>query len=240
MGDQIWIGFDPREASAFAVTKSSIRRRLTQLVPIHGLILRDLQVKGLYTRPTSWRQVSAVDLVMWDDISDAPMATEFSNSRFLVPVVQKTGWGLFMDCDMLVRHNLVRLFEKLDSKYAVYCVKHDYQPKTAVKMDNQVQTTYNRKLWSSFCVFNCSHPANNALTVEVVNTLPGRDLHRFCWLRDDQIGELGEEWNWIPGHSSENIDPKCVHFTEGVPSFKGYEDVSFADEWREELRVWAR
>jgi hypothetical protein len=31
-------------------------------------------------------------------------------------------------------------------------------------------------------VFNCDHPANRALTLDLINTVPGRDLHRFCWL----------------------------------------------------------
>jgi hypothetical protein len=50
-------------------------------------------------------------------------------------------------------------------------------------------------------LFNCSHPANQALTVDLVNTVPGRDLHRFCWLDDAQVGALPVEWNWLEGHS---------------------------------------
>lgn len=74
----------------------------------------------------------------------------------------------------------------------------------------------------------------------MVNSLPGRDLHRFCWLDDSEIGELDPGYNWLVGHSGEEIDQKVVHFTEGGPWFKAYQSIRFADEWREELNAWAR
>lgn len=238
-GASIWIGYDPREVAAFAVTRHSIRRHLTVRLPIRGLVLDDLRQKGLYTRPTE-RRPGVDGPVLFDVISDHPMATEFAVSRFLVPHLAKTGWALFLDCDMLVRGNLVRLFESLSPSKAVYVVKHDYKPDNKVKMDGQTQSQYNRKLWSAFCIFNCDHPANKELTPELVNSLPGRDLHRFAWLDDEEIGELGEEWQWIPNHSSPDIDPKCVHFTEGGAWFKNYQNIPFAQEWLEELSNWAR
>ncbi len=140
---------------------------------------------------------------------------------------------------MLVRTNIVRLFETLDPKFAVYCVKHHHEPSRGLKMDGQEQTRYARKNWSSVCIWNCDHPANKALTVEVINTVPGRDLHRFFWLEDDLIGGLDPKWNWLAGHSSPDIDPAIVHFTDGTPSMPGYADVPFADEWRRELARWA-
>lgn len=230
----VWIGFDPREAAAFAVARNSLRRHSTIPVPIHGLVLSDLREEGLYTRPHEQRGCQ-----LWDVISDAPCATEFSNSRFLVPHLARTGWALFMDCDMLVRGNIRELFDACDPEKAVMVVKHNHQPAEGLKMDNQVQTRYNRKNWSSVVAFNCDHPANKALTLEMVNTLPGRDLHRFCWLEDDLIGELPVEWNWLAGHSDPTVDPKIVHHTDGIPSMPGYENAPYADEWREELARWA-
>jgi len=172
-------------------------------------------------------------------ISDAPCATEFSNSRFLVPHLAGSGWALFMDCDMLVRGNIRELFDLCDPEKAVMVVKHNHQPPEGVKMDGQMQTRYARKNWSSVIAFNCDHPANKALALEMVNVLPGRDLHRFCWLEDDLIGELPVEWNWLAGHSDPAVDPKIVHHTEGSPCLPGYEDAPFADEWRAELARWA-
>lgn len=204
-----------------------------------GLVLRELQEKGLYTRPIEYRQSAADRPIMWDVVSDAPMSTEHANSRFLVPHLAKTGWALFMDGDMLVRGNIARAFEKLDGLKAVYCVHHKYDPPVGVKMDGQEQTRYARKNWSSFCLFNADHPANRALTPDYVNVTPGRDLHRFAWLDDDEIGELGPEWNWLVGHSDPAIDPVVVHFTAGTPQMDGFENVPYADEYRAELARWA-
>lgn len=234
----IYIGFDPREASAFAVCRHSLQRHLTQPLPIHGLVLSDLKRAGLYTRPMEWRKSAVERPIMWDVISDAPMSTQHANARFLVPHLAKRGWALFCDGDMLFRGNVARLFDALDDDMAVYCVKHRHEPKNARKMDGQTQLAYARKNWSSFIIFNCEHEANEALTLEMVNVMPGRDLHRLCWLEDELIGELSPEWNFLVGYSNGGIDPKCVHFTEGVPDMAGYENVPYADEWRMELERW--
>lgn len=230
----IWIGFDPREADAFAVARNSALRRLTAPIPIHGLLMADLQARGLYTRPTERRGGQ-----LWDVISDAPCSTEFSLTRFLVPHLAKTGFALFMDCDVMVRCSLARLFEMADPSKAVQVVKHSFAPADGTKMDGQAQTVYPRKNWSSVCLFNCDHPANRFLVPDNVNALPGRELHGFCWLRDEDIGELPVEWNWLAGHSEPSIDPRIVHYTDGIPSMDGYSGAPFADEWWTELRRWA-
>lgn len=230
----IYIGFDPREADAFAVARSSIERHTVMPYPVRGVVLTDLRTGGLYTRPTSRR-----DGRLWDDISEAPMATEFACSRFLVPRLASSGWAIFMDCDMLVRDDIKHLFDLADPTKAVQVVKHNHQPPEGVKMDGQAQTRYARKNWSSVVLWNVDHPANAALTTELVNSVPGRDLHAFCWLPDDLIGELPVEWNWLAGHSDPAVDPSIVHFTDGIPTMAGYENSPYADEWRAELARWA-
>ncbi len=237
MRSSIWIGFDPREAAAFAVAKLTAARLTTQPIPIRGIILDEMREQGLYRRPTSRR-----DGRLWDDISDAPMSTEFAISRFLTPILAKDGLALFMDADMLVRGSLVPVFEyaKAHPQYAVLCVKHNFAPPEGVKMDGQLQTLYARKNWSSVMMFNCDHPANRKLTVELINTVPGRDLHRFCWLEDHEIGALPAEWNYLVGHTKVDEEPRIVHFTDGIPSMPGYEQAEYADEWRAALHLWAR
>lgn len=233
----IWIGYDPREAAAFAVARHSILQHLPAEsdIEINGLVLGDMQRAGLFTRPLEKR-----DGVTWDLLSGAPCATEFSNSRFLVPhIAGDDGWALFVDCDMLFRVDVTQLFEACDASKAVMVVKHDHRPAEVTKMDGQVQTLYARKNWSSVACFNLSHPANRRLTLDMVNSLPGRDLHAFCWLEDGEIGELDVEWNWLVGHSDPDVEPKNVHFTDGIPLMPGYQDVPFADEWRDTLADWA-
>lgn len=243
MDRSVWIGWEPREAAAFAVARNSIKRRqAVRFTPILGLVLSSLRESGLYTRPTSRRGAQ-----MWDDISDAPMATEFACSRFLVPHLARMNskpgnsprYAVFMDCDMLVRTDIQNLFDACRQDKAVMVVKHDHRPASTVKMDGQMQTRYLRKNWSSVCVFNIDHPANEKLTPELVNKVPGRDLHGFCWLEDDDIGELEPGWNHLVGHSDAHPDPGIVHFTDGIPTMPGYEACDYADEWWNELENWA-
>ena len=65
-------------------------------------------------------------------------------------------------------------------------------------MDGKLQTIYPRKNWSSLIVFNCAHPSNKKLNIDLVNKETGSYLHQFKWLEnDDMIGELPLEWNWL-------------------------------------------
>ncbi len=245
MKRSIWIGYDPREVPAYAVARRTVAKHLTQSIPIRGVRLNRLQELGLYRRPTKLKVNGDGHFEMIDELSVTPdyhgrLSTQHANARFLVPHLAGSGWALFMDGDMMVRANLARMFEILDPAKALYCVKHDYEPPNSVKMDGQIQTKYSRKNWSSFVAFNCDHDANQSLTMEMVNALPGRDLHRFCWIADDNlIGELPLEWNWLVRHSPTIESPKVVHFTEGCPNMPGYENDPYADEWRQELDEWA-
>jgi hypothetical protein len=233
MKRSIYIGYDPREAEAFAVCRHSLQRFAPD-IPIHALELGQLRSAGLYHRPTTRK-----DGKLWDVISEAPMSTEFAISRFLTKELAGSGWALFMDCDVLARADVGELFAMADPHYAVMCVQHpNYLPPEAVKMDGQMQTLYARKNWSSVMLVNCDHPANGLLTVNAINSLPGRDLHRFSWLEDHHIGDLPMSWNYLVGTTDPEITPDLVHFTAGGPWFAGYEDVPYADEWRAERECW--
>jgi hypothetical protein len=234
----IWIGFDPREAAAFAVARGTAEQHVPRHVQIRGIVLDDIRARGLYWRPTSRK-----DGRLWDDISQAPMSTEFAVSRFLTPLLAREGLALFMDCDMLVRDSLVPMFDYATAhpEFAVLCVKHDHRPvEGSLKMDGQLQTAYARKNWSSVMLFNCAHPANARLDVDLINSRRGRDLHAFCWLQDDEIGALPAEWNYLIGHTRVDEAPKIVHFTDGIPMMPGYENCEYADEWRAAMTRWAR
>jgi lipopolysaccharide biosynthesis glycosyltransferase len=245
MKNSIWIGFDPREHAEFAVARQSVERHSLKHWPIYGLVLSKLREAGLYTRPTRESVNSDGHPVMIDELSiredyDGRVSTQHALSRFLVPHLAKEGWALFMDGDMMVRSPLPQLFASLDYSKALYCVHHDHAPKDSTKMDGQVQTNYDRKNWSSFVIFNCDHPANEKLTLEMVNTLPGRDLHRFCWLEDRHIGELDQSWNFLVGHNDTEIVPDNIHWTSGTPAMRGYENVPFAADWRKARDEWAQ
>lgn len=230
MKRSIWLGWDPREQDAFHVAVRSIQAHLSDAIPIFAVALEPLQRKGVYQRPTTRKNGQ-----LWDVISDAPMSTAFSISRFLVPFLAEQGSALFMDCDVLLRVDVAELFDLIDFSKAVQVVKHDYTPMESVKMDNQSQTTYQKKNWSSVCLWNLDHPANKALTVEKVNTWSGRALHQFKWLEEHEIGELPCEWNHLVGVNAPDPYAKLAHFTLGVPSMDGYERCEHSDEWRSYL-----
>ena len=165
---------------------------------------------------------------------DPLASTEFTYSRFLVPSLMNfNGWAVFCDCDFVFLDDVAKLFENLSEDKAVYCVQHDYSPTEKHKMDGQQQTIYPRKNWSSFIVFNCSHPSNHKLDINLVNNETGSFLHQFKWLQDSEIGSLDERWNWLEGWTSKhnNKKPYAVHYTRGGPWFNEWQDVEFADEW---------
>ncbi len=240
---KVFIGWDPREQRAWCVADLSLRSHASCALDIRRLAMPELVAKGLYTRPTGPGRVvngpgSTVESAYWDDISDAPMSTGHAIARFLVPYLcGYEGLALFCDGDVLFREDVAMLFALADPQYAVQVVQHHYAPTETTKMDGQAQTIYRRKNWSSVVLFHCGHPANRALTLELVNTVPGRDLHRFCWLDDADIGPLPARWNLLVGHSAYDRDAALVHFTAGVPDMAGYEHQPYATEWRRVARA---
>ena len=216
----IYVGYDSKEDVAYRVCKYSILKRSRSDIKITSLKLYELVAKNLYKR----------------DI-DPLASTEFTYSRFLVPALNNyNGWAIFCDCDFIFFEDISNILLDIDQSKAVYCVQHDYTPKEKHKMDGQKQTIYPRKNWSSFILFNCSHPSNKKLSVDLVNSETGSFLHQFKWLEDNEIGSLDERWNWLEGWTSSHNDkkPYAVHYTRGGPWFDEWQDVEFASEWTKE------
>lgn len=185
---KVFIGWDSREDIAYQVCKYSIEKNSTIPVEVIPLKQTDLREQKLY-----WREV------------DQLASTEFTFTRFLVPhLTGYKGWVVFADCDFLWVDDIKKLLDLADPKYAVMVVQHNYQPTQSIKMDGQQQLPYPRKNWSSMILWNCDHPSNKALTLEKVNTEPGSYLHRFQWLKDNEIGSLPYEWNWLVNWYHEN------------------------------------
>ena len=84
-------------------------------------------------------------------------------------------------------------------------------------------------------LINCDHPANQRLTVDDINAWPGRDLHAFKWLKDEEIGELPLEWNYLVDVSDpEKIEEaKILHYTLGGPWIKGWKAKESDRYWLE-------
>jgi len=218
---KIFVGWDSREDIAFQVCKHSIlsKQPAAEVIPLKQPELRE---KGLY-----WRDV------------DKLASTEFTFTRFLIPeLTEYKGWALFIDCDMILTTDIKELFDQANDQYAVMCVQHDYTPREGVKMDGQQQTVYPRKNWSSAMLINCGHPSNRAVTKELVNDpeITGAYLHRFSWLKDEEIGELDHTWNYLVGVYNDIETPKLIHYTEGGPWFENYRNCEFHRLWKDELQ----
>ncbi|PPR48009.1 MAG: hypothetical protein CFH19_00098 [Alphaproteobacteria bacterium MarineAlpha5_Bin9] len=215
-----FIGYDPKEDIAYRVCKQSLIKNSSLEINVMALKLYELISRGFYKRSI-----------------DPLASTEFTYSRFFVPfLMDYNGWAVFCDCDFLFFQDVEKLFKELSNDKAIYCVKHEYTPKEKHKMDGKTQTIYPRKNWSSFIVFNCSHPSNKKLNIEELNSQTGSYLHQFKWLDDSEIGSLDEKWNWLEGWTSQHNKgkPYAVHYTRGGPWFTEWQDVEYAQEWIKE------
>ena len=214
---RVFIGFDPRESVAFHVLSHSIHARASQPVSITPIMLS--QLHGLMTRA-----------------KDPLQSTDFSFSRFLTPFLcDYQGWAVFMDCDMLVLDDIVKLWELRKENYAVQVVKHDHMPKEDKKFLGSTQTRYEKKNWSSVMLLNCAKC--KALTPDYVNTASGLDLHRFHWLDGDHlIGDIPHSWNHLVAYDpfKPTTEISNLHFTSGGPYFKEYHNTEYATEWGNE------
>jgi len=209
---RLFTGWDEREALGSAVFDHSVSAHST--VPVSITRLHGKQRDG---------------------------SNAFTYARFLVPQLcaysaNTEGFAIFADgADMLAMADLAELWALRDGRYAVQVVKHEYKTKhprkyigTDMECDNR---DYPRKNWSSLIIFNCMHVANAFLNEANVRESSGADLHRFYWLRDDQIGELPPEWNWLCQEHGVNHRAKLVHYTAGIPQIPAYTESPHAGDW---------
>lgn len=226
---KIYVGWDPLDILAYEKCVRSIKKHVSIKTDIQPLKDWELRRKGLYWRPYHVDEKGQ----KWDNRDGKPFSTNFSFTRFCVPALcdYRDEWVLFCDPDMLWRADPNELLGLVNQKYAVMCVKHQHVPKETEKMGGLMQTRYERKNWSSLMLMNPSRC--KALTKYVVNNQSGSHLHGMLWLPDDQIGEFPEEYNWLEGWSSPDIEPKVIHHTRGTPDMPGCEDVAYAREWWE-------
>lgn len=209
----VYVGFDPREAAVYHVFCQSVIARASVPVSFHPL-----------HKPM---------LAGFDGQRDGSNA--FIYSRFLVPHLHGLkGWAVFADGDMVCMDDVKELMKYADPDKAVCVVKHDYKTKYSRKyVGTSLETKnedYPRKNWSSLILWNCAHPSNWVLTPEFVAQAPGSVLHRFQWLKDDEIGEISPEWNALA--VEQNLSgASLIHYTLGNPGMANYADCDGADHW---------
>ena len=165
--------------------------------------------------------------------TDPLASTQFTYTRFLVPYLcNYTGYAVFCDNDFVWESDPMELIRKYtDPTKAVSCVKHQYsQCPSSSKMNGVPQVWYPRKNWSSMMVFNCAHPSCRNLTLDAINTRPAAWLHRMEWCSDDEIQSVPHEYNYLVGYYHDRV-PKAIHYTDGGPWYKDYQNVEFATNW---------
>ncbi len=215
---KIFIGYDYRERAATNVLIDSIYQKASIPVCFIPLVISQLKKQGFY-----WRE------------RDPKQSTDFSFSRFLVPkLMGYKGWAIFMDCDMLCKVDIKKLWDLRDEQYSVMCVKHDHNPTENIKFLGEIQSNYPKKNWSSLMLFNCEKCKK--LTPSYVNKASGLDLHRFNWLKSDsEIGGIPMNWNFLVDvqKSMLNSDPNMLHWTLGGPWFneQALKGDKFSLEW---------
>jgi lipopolysaccharide biosynthesis glycosyltransferase len=210
----VFVGYDPREAIAYHTCVNSIIRHASHPVAIVPIALNLFQD---YTE------------------THTDGSNHFIYTRFLVPhLMEFQGWAIFIDGDMILRDDIVKLWKLKESDKDVMVVKHNYQTRTPVKYLGAKNENYPRKNWSSVILWNCNGLSNRQLTPEFVQASTGAFLHRFSWIEDDRIGELPPEWNWLPDEYGVNLNAKLLHYTLGTPCFQEFADTPQANEWHRE------
>jgi lipopolysaccharide biosynthesis glycosyltransferase len=210
----VFVGYDPREAIAYHVCANSIIRNASAPVAIIPVAL------NLFT---DYKETHGDN------------SNHFVYTRFLVPYLMDfKGRAIFIDGDMVVRGDIIELYESLKTAHDVAVVKHDYKTRMPVKYMGAPNEDYPRKNWSSVIVWDCQSFPNRRLTPDFVQKQPGSFLHRFSWIDDDRIQALPIEWNWLPDELGENTDAKLLHYTLGTPCFHEFVDTTQAEVWHNE------
>ena len=83
-------------------------------------------------------------------------------------------------------------------------------------------------------LINCANYPWKKITPDYVKKATGKHLHRFEFLKDERIGDLPKEWNWLVSEYEYNPEAKLAHFTIGIPPL--YPKCDYSDEWRAELK----
>ena len=208
----IVVGFDQRESVAYHTFTQSVIENST--IPVRFL-------------PLSMSFLSNYKEVHKDGSND------FIYSRFLVPYMMNfKGWAIYADGDMVCLEDIKKLWNLRDNKYAVQVVKHDYKTKITEKYWGNKNEDYPRKNWSSLILWNCEHKSHKVLTPDFIENQSGAFLHRFSWIKDEEIGSLDKEWNWLAMEYEEKESIKLIHYTIGTPCFKEYEKTSLSSYWK--------
>jgi lipopolysaccharide biosynthesis glycosyltransferase len=213
---RIAVGYDPKESIAYHTFCNSLICNSSsplEILPLHLPNLKNYK----------------------ENHSDG--SNNFIYTRFLVPYLCNfDGWCIYADGDMICNEDIAKLWRLKNNQKAIQVVKHDYKTKQNIKYFGKLNENYPKKNWSSLILWNCSHIANKVLSPEFVSKMDGKFLHRFEWLKSEEIGDIPKEWNWLAIEYEDNYDAKIIHYTLGTPCLLEYRKTSMSDIWMKEFK----
>jgi lipopolysaccharide biosynthesis glycosyltransferase len=211
---RVFVGYDERESIAYHTFVQSLIDHSSG-----PLSITPLKISQVYQK---------------SNIDRRDGSNDFIYTRFLVPYLcEFKGLALFFDGDMVIQDDPYKLVSLHQADSAVSVVKHNYKTKYHTKYLGNKNEDYPRKNWSSVMLFNCEAYSNRVLTPEFIAKKDGSFLHRLQWLKDNEIGELPPEWNWLAIEYSINKLAKNIHYTLGTPCFNDYKKCEMSEYWWE-------
>lgn len=215
----VFVGYDAGEAAAYTACCQSLIAQSSLPLAIHPVALNLFD--GFYKE------------------SHRDGSTAFTYTRFLIPYLCqfRNEHAIWLDGDMVVRGDIAELWNMRRWNVGVQVVKHDYRTKYPRKFRGAANADYPRKNWSSVVLWNCGFGGNRDLTPDYIAEKDGAFLHRFGWLKDEQIGDLPAAWNHLTMEYPANPEAKLYHYTIGTPCFPEYAEQEGAVEWRQHLRA---
>ena len=137
--------------------------------------------------------------------------TDFTYARYLAPFLcGYEGRSLFLDSDMLLVGDVAELFKfELEGSVAVVRFEGDLSVERP-----------------SVMLFN--NEKCQALTPKYIEA---GSPQSFDWA--EGVGHLPPEWNYLVGYSS-GVEPKLLHFTQGVPGYRECRGAEYAQHWHRE------
>jgi len=192
----------------------------------------------VFTHSVIQRASEPVSIVPLSAMGMPEGSNTFTLSRFLVPsLMGYQGHAIFADaCDMLMLSDVAELDGLFDPQYAVQVVKHP-KYKTAHKIKYKGTSmecpnlNYERKNWASLMIVNCGHESWRSMNLAETATV---DALRLTHCKDEEIGELPDEWNRMVDEGHSVYGAKLMHWTAGIPAFERYKDAPGSELWRKE------
>lgn len=217
---RIYLGYDPREALGTWVFQHSVLKRTknpVEFIPLDKRVLSQApQLKGL------------------------PASNNFIFARYMCAALSgyRGGPVLFADgADQVCLADVSELLDLWQHDKAVQVVQRpDYIPTSPKFIGTELESpnkAYPHKQWSSVMLINPSHYGWRRIDWGQSDPMY---WHGFGWLKEDEIGDLPNEWNRLVDEGDKVEGGKILHWTLGVPAMHEYRHAPGYELWWKEAK----